>query len=142
MSKGINVVLGLVGLVIMAMGVNVGMGGIPTLGWFGSDEFILVAGTEVYDVNDNHIRFLGGVWFGVGAAFLVGCFKIEQLRQTLIYLCMVISIAGLFRFSAMNFDVVFSAALAPSLAFEIIGFPLLAWWLLAGNKMVIVIKNS
>lgn len=129
MSKSINVVLGLVGLVIMAMGLNVGLGGIPTLGWFGSDEFILVAGTEVYDVNENHIRFLGGVWFGVGVAFLVGCFYLEKMRQILICFCLIIALAGLFRFSALNLELVFSVAIAPSFVLEVIGFPALAYWL-------------
>lgn len=129
MNKSLNVVLSLVGLIIMAMGINVGFGGIPTLGWFASNEFTVVADAQVYDVNDNHTRFLGGVWFGVGVVFLCGAVKLAMMRQTLITLCLMIALAGLFRFSAMDMGLVFSAAILPSLMLEVIGFPLLAVWL-------------
>jgi hypothetical protein len=52
----------------------------------------------------------------------------------LIILSAMIAIAGLFRLSGMDSGVIFSAAIAPSIAFELIGFPLLAWWLIASGK--------
>lgn len=125
----ISIVLGLIGLVVVSMGLNVGLGGIPTLGWFGSDEFMLVAGVEVYDAQDNHIRFLGGLWFAVGLVFIAGAFKRQKLQYSLILLCLMVGVAGLFRWSVMEIDIVLNAALLPSMTLEIIGFPLLAFWL-------------
>jgi hypothetical protein len=34
----------------------------------------------------------------------------------------------------MDSDVIFSAAIAPSIALELIGFPLLAWWLVVSGR--------
>ncbi|MFK5978823.1 MAG: DUF4345 domain-containing protein [Rhizobiaceae bacterium] len=128
-SPVLRAVLVLVGAVIMLMGVNVGAGGMRTLGWQISPDFITVKDVITFGVQDNHIRFIGGVWFGVGAAFLIGGAKLEGMRPTLIILCGIIAVAGLFRLSAFDMDVIFSANIAPSLALELIAFPLLAYWL-------------
>ncbi|MCP4891737.1 MAG: DUF4345 domain-containing protein, partial [Planctomycetaceae bacterium] len=77
---------------------------------------------------------IGGVWFGVGALFMIGGFAMRSFRSILIAQSAVIAIAGLFRLNGMNTEVIFSSAIAPSLAFELIGFPLLAWWLIASGK--------
>lgn len=125
----LRAVLVLVGAVIMLMGVNVGAGGMRTLGWQISPDFIAVKDAITFGVQDNHIRFIGGVWFGVGAVFLIGGIILGRMRPTLIILCGIIAVAGLFRLSAFDMDVVFSADIAPSLALELIAFPLLAYWL-------------
>lgn len=123
-------VLALVGLAIMILGLNIGLGGIPTLGWQTSETFIAVTNETVFHVQDSHIRFIGGVWFGVGAIFLLGAGLTDRLRGTMVTLSVAIAIAGLFRLSGLDGGVVFSAAILPSLALELIGFPLLAFWLL------------
>lgn len=119
----------LVGATIMLMGVNVGAGGMRTLGWQVSPDFIAIKDAITFGIQDNHIRFMGGIWFGVGLAFLIGGIMFERMRPTLISLCAIIAVAGLFRLSAMDMDVIFSADIAPSLALELIAFPLLAYWL-------------
>jgi hypothetical protein len=58
----------------------------------------------------------------------------RRFRSTLIILSAMIASAGLFRLSGMDTEVIFSAAIAPSLTFELVGFPLLAWWLVASGK--------
>ena len=123
-------VLALVGLAIMILGLNIGLGGIPTLGWQTSETFIAVTNETVFHVQDSHIRFIGGVWFGVGAIFLLGAGLTDRLRGTMVTLSVAIAIAGLFRLSGLDGGVVFSAAILPSLALELIGFPLWAFWLL------------
>ena len=125
----LRAVLVLVGATIMLMGVNVGVGGMRTLGWQISPDFIAIKDAITFGIQDNHIRFIGGVWFGVGLAFLIGGIMFERMRPTLISLCAIIAVAGLFRLSAMDMDVIFSADIAPSLALELIAFPLLAYWL-------------
>ncbi len=129
-SLPLKTVLALVGLAIMVLGLNIGLGGIPTLGWQTSETFIAVTNETVFHVQDSHIRFIGGVWFGVGVIFLLGASLTDRLRGTMVTLSVAIAFAGLFRLSGLDGGVVFSAAILPSLALEIIGFPLLVVWLL------------
>lgn len=132
--KVLKSILVLLGIVIMVLGLNVGLGGMRTLGWQVSQDFISVVDADVFAVQDNHIRFIGGVWFGVGLVFVLGAFALAKLRITLVTLCLMIAGAGLFRFSAMDLGVVFSGAIGPSLALELVGFPVLAWVLFRSQR--------
>ena len=133
--KLLNTVVVIIGAAIILLGLNVGLGGIQTLGWQTTRDFISISDAATFHVQDSHIRFIGGVWFGVGVAFLIGGFAMNMFRPTLIIMSVMIAFAGLFRLSGMDSGVVFSAAIAPSIAFELVGFPLLAWWLIAsGNR--------
>ena len=133
-SISLQSLLLIIGLSIMALGLNIGLGGIPTLGWQMSEPFITVTNEAVYHVQDSHFRFIGGVWFGLGAIFFLGAFVQATLRPTLIIICAVIACAGLFRLSGLGGGVVFSAAILSSMAAEIFAFPLLAWWLVRSGK--------
>jgi hypothetical protein len=132
--KFLNAVVVIIGAVIIFLGLNVGLGGIKTLGWQSTRDFVSITDAATFHAQDSHIRFIGGVWFGVGATFLIGGFAIRTYRPTLIILSAMIAIAGLFRLSGMDAGVIFNAAVAPSLVFELVGFPLLAWWLMASGK--------
>jgi hypothetical protein len=132
--KLLNTVVVIVGALIILLGLNIGLGGIKTLGWQSTRDFISITDAATFHAQDSHIRFIGGVWFSVGAAFLIGGFAMSKFRPTLIILSTMISIAGLFRLSDVDTGVIFSAAIAPSIAFELIGFPLLAWWLVASGR--------
>lgn len=125
----LNVVLVLIGAVIIVSGLNIGLGGMQTLGWQLPRDFITVTDPEVFQLQDSHIRFVGGVWFGVGVVFVLGCFARARMRMTLVTLCLVVAGAGLFRLSAMDMDVLLSADIVGSWLFELVGFPLLAWWI-------------
>ena len=133
-SNLLNVIVVIVGAAIIFLGLNVGLGGIKTLGWQAPRDFISISDATTFHVQDSHIRFIGGVWFGVGAVFLIGGFAMSKFRPTLIILSAMIAIAGLFRLSGMEGGAVFSAAIVPSIAFELIGFPLLAWWLVVSGR--------
>lgn len=132
----LNTILILTGLAIMYLGLNVGLGGMQTLGWQTSEPFLLVTNGTVFHVQDSHIRFIGGIWFSVGAVFFMGGIRRDALRTTLIILCGAIAIAGLFRFSGLAGGQVFSAAIIPSIVLEIIAFPLLAVWLARSARNV------
>lgn len=132
--KLLNSVVVFVGAAIVFLGLNVGLGGMQTLGWQATRDFISITDAATFHVQDSHIRFIGGVWFSVGAAFLIGGFAMNKFRPTLIILSVMIAFAGLFRLSGADSGVITSAAIAPSIAFELIGFPLLAWWLIASGK--------
>lgn len=133
----LNATLILIGSIIMFMGLNVGLGGMQTLGWQTSEPFLTITNETAFHVQDSHIRFIGGIWFSVGAVFFMGGFKQEHLRTTLIILCGAIAFAGLFRLSGIAGGEVFSAAIIPSLTLELIAFPLLALWLLRSGKKVV-----
>jgi len=133
-NKVLNAVVVIIGAVIICLGLNIGLGGIKTLGWQSTRDFISITDADAFYAQDSHIRFIGGVWFCVGAVFVIGGFAMYQFRSTLVTLSAMIAIAGLFRLSGMETGVVFSAAIAPSFAFELVGFPLLAWWLIASGK--------
>lgn len=132
--KVLNGVVILVGLAIIFLGLNVGLGGIKTLGWQTTRDFISITDQTIFHTQDSHIRFIGGVWFGVGAVFLIGGFALARYRPTLVILSVMIAIAGLFRLSGMESGVLFSPAILPSLMLELVGFPLLAYWLIMSGK--------
>lgn len=125
----LNVVLVLLGAAIIFLGLNIGLGGMKTLGWQLPNDFIMVTDPAMFQIQDSHIRFVGGVWFGVGVVFVLGGFALVALRTTLVTLCFIVAGAGLFRFSAMDMGVLLGADIAPSLLLELIGFPLLGWWI-------------
>jgi hypothetical protein len=130
----LNLVVVIVGAAIIFLGLNVGLGGIKTLGWQTTRDFVAITDAAIFNAQDSHIRFIGGLWFGVGATFLIGGIAMRTLRPTLIILSAMIAIAGLFRLSDIDSGVIFSAAMAPSIALELIGFPLLAWWLVVSGR--------
>jgi len=130
----LNLVVVIVGAAIIFLGLNVGLGGIKTLGWQSTRDFLAITDAPVFHAQDSHVRFIGGVWFGVGAAFVIGGFAMRTFRPTLIILSVMIAIAGLFRLSGVDSGVIFSAEIAPSIALELIGFPLLAWWLVRSGR--------
>ena len=140
--KLLNAVVIIIGAAIIVLGLNVGLGGIQTLGWQSTRDFVSITDAATFHTQDSHIRFIGGIWFGVGAAFVIGGFLMNRFRPTLIILSIMIAIAGLFRLSGMDSGVIFSAAIAPSIAFELVGFPLLAWWLLISGKLAVQLEHQ
>ena len=130
----VNLVVMIVGAAIIFLGLNIGLGGIKTLGWQSTRDFISITDAAIFHAQDSHIRFIGGIWFCFGAVFVIGGLAMRTFRPTLIILSAMIAIAGLFRLSDIDSCAIFSAAIAPSIALELIGFPLLAWWLVVSGR--------
>ena len=63
---GLRVAMVLFGLAVIFTGLNRAYGGIATLGWQGRRTSPTVANQQVWLIQDNHTRFLGGVWTAVG----------------------------------------------------------------------------
>ena len=96
----LRAVLAIVGAVIVFLGLNVGFGGIETLGWQGGAvPFVTVTDPAVFAVRDSHIRFIGGVWLALGLVMLAGSVAFERLRTVLIALTTMVVVGGLARFS-------------------------------------------
>ena len=121
-------VLALVGAVVIFLGLNVGLGGIQTLGWQGGAvDFFTVTNAPVFAVHDNHVRFIGGVWLGLGLLLLAGSVAFRRLRTVLVALTAMIFVGGLARLSG-DLSLLFTAEIAPSFVFEILVVPLLGLW--------------
>ena len=125
----LRVVLVLAGAFIVFTGVNVGFGGMLTLGLQGANDFFQITSEPAYLTQDSHVRFLGGLWLGVGLLFLVSVFDLPRFRPLLNLAFALIFIGGLTRFSMMRPDVLFGPDIAGSLAAELIGMPVLYLWL-------------
>lgn len=122
-------VLALVGAVIVFLGLNLGLGGIQTLGWQGGAvPFVTVTDAAVYAVRDNHIRFIAGVWLAVGLLMLGASVAFQQLRTVVVAITAMVFVGGLVRFSAGNMAVLMSMDVAPSLVFELVAMPLIGLW--------------
>ena len=125
----LRIILLLVGIAITMIGVSAGFGGIKTLGLQVSPDFIEVIDAQTYAVQDNHARFLGGFWLGAGLLFVAASYWLEPLKTVLIALLSMGFLGGLVRFSAMDMGLLFGPDIFPPLAMELIGFPLLAFWI-------------
>ncbi|MBV1933988.1 MAG: DUF4345 family protein [Parvibaculaceae bacterium] len=125
----LRLILALCGAGIVFLGLNVGFGGIATLGWQGSPDFVVAADAYAYSVQDSHVRFLGGVWLGVGGLFLLGALLFKRLTSVLIVLCGLIFVGGLVRMSTFDVALLLGSDIAPSLFAELFIFPGLALWI-------------
>lgn len=130
----LRTVLAFAGAAIVFLGLNVGFGGIRTLGWQVSGRFLDVTDPTLFAVHDNHIRFIGGVWLGAGLALLAGAFALAQLRPVLLAIIGMIFVGGLARFSAGNMSLLTTAAIGPSLILELVVCPLLGWWIVQSGQ--------
>lgn len=125
----LRIILALTGLAIVWLGANVGLGGMTTLGWQGSADFLRATDPARFAVQDSHIRFLGGFWFAAGLLVLAGAFALERLRPALVAVVALVFIGGLIRLAQGDPSVLLGPAVAPSLVAELVLFPLLALWI-------------
>lgn len=128
-SLGLQVVLVLAGVVVCITGINLAFGGIRTLGWQGAFDFIQIIDERRFLAQDSHIRFLGGVWLSIGLLFIIGAANINKFQAALKFAIIATFIGGLARLSQTNLDVTFSADIIGSWLAEVVGMPLLYFWL-------------
>lgn len=128
MQYVLRALLGAIGLAIIFLGLNVGLGGIQTLGWQGAGDFITIVDDDLFAVRDNHVRFIGGVWLGVGLVFLASAFLFSKLKMTLLVLFGIIFVGGMARLSVLETALLSSVEIVPSLIAELVVFPLIGLW--------------
>lgn len=124
------------GAAILWLGLNVGLGGIETLGWQGASDFFQVTDPDTFAVQDNHMRFIAGVWTCVGLLFIAGTFALQQMRAVLIALIGMIFVGGLMRLTQGDSTLLVGRHIAPSLIAELLLFPLLGLWIFGVTKEV------
>lgn len=129
-----RIVLFLASLPVILTGINITFGGIFTLGLQGDGNFAEVTNKTLFLSQDSHIRFLGGVWLSTGILFLISAFYPLRFQSALKFSFIAVFIGGLARFSQMNTDVILSSNILPSLLAELIGMPVLYYWLLKLNR--------
>ncbi len=125
----LRIVMGLIGVYIVLSGINIAVGGMPTLGLGGQTNFFKVTDMQPYLIQDSHIRFVGGVWMGLGGLFLVSVINPYKFKPQLQFACVLIFFGGLCRLLQMHPEITFGKnILGPFLA-EIIGTPILFTWI-------------
>ena len=133
-SAALKVVLVLAGLMIILTGLNIALGGMLTLGWQGQTGFFEVTDRQSYLVQDSHIRFIGGLWLGIGLFFLIAATNVAKFKTALFLAFALIFLGGLARFSQMHFDVTFGPKIIGSLIAELVGMPILYLWVNASLR--------
>ncbi|MDH4442573.1 MAG: DUF4345 domain-containing protein [Rhizobium sp.] len=137
MTVILKAILALAGLGIVFLGLNIGFGGIQTLGLQGNGAFIEVTDPSLFSIRDSHVRFIGGVWLGVGLLFVAAAFRLHQLRGAVLAAIGMIFIGGLARFSAPSLVPLAGADLLPSLLAELLLFPLLGLWIVKATPRTV-----
>ncbi len=127
-------VLCLTGIGIVLLGIDNAFGGIATLGWQGPQDFYNVTNQPAFAIRDSHVRFIGGIWLGMGLVFVLSAFQYSRLRSIVMMFTGLIFLGGLVRLAQNDLAALLSADLLPSLMFELVLFPLLALWMHVGAK--------
>jgi len=126
---GLRIVLILAGIYIIFTGINIAFGGIRTLGWRFSNDFVNVTNDESFLTQDSHVRFLGGVWVFIGIIFFIAATDLLKFKFVLKFALIATFLGGLARFTQMNLSVTFGPNILAPLMAELIGMPLLYFWL-------------
>jgi hypothetical protein len=116
--------------VLFAGGVFVVFSGLKTvfgaLAPFVADPAALPRGLLVHE---NHLRFLGGIWIGLGLLLLVAPFRLRELQPMLYLAFALIFAGGVARLTILRADVLLDPIVLGSLAAELVAMPVLFYWL-------------
>ena len=127
-SKIFRAIIIVLGLLNIFVGINVGFGGIATLGLQGQTEFFEVTNENIFFMRDSHIRFLGGLYGGIGLFLILAATNLNKYQTALRLIFAVIFVGGLARFTMMRFDVIFGQDILTSVLVELILMPVLYVW--------------
>jgi Domain of unknown function (DUF4345) len=129
MSTAFRAIIAAIGATNVFLGLNVGLGGLRTLGWQGAGVFFEVTDEHLYLIRDSHMRFYGGLYLAVGLFLILATTDLRRYRTGLNLVFAMIFAGGLARLSALRPDVVLGADLVVSLTVELALMPVLCVWL-------------
>ena len=121
----VRIALAVAGVFALVTGLDQALGGYFTLGWMGQPEFFHITNQDAFLVADNHQRFMGGVWTGIGLALLYAQTNLRRHQAVLNSAFAFVFLGGLARFSQMNLDVTFGPDILAALIVELVGMPVL-----------------
>ena len=124
----LRIVLMLVGAVFAAIGVNIGSGGVETLGWQFPPAGVTAADPITFARHDNNVRFLGGIFGALGLVIAASALR-PTLRLAAAAVLITLPVGGVARLLQSGYSVIGDPAFAGSLLAEFIGAPLLAYWI-------------
>lgn len=128
-SKVFRTLLIVLGALNIFIGINIGFGGILTLGWQGQTKFLEVTNDYIYLMQDSHIRYFGGLYIGVGLFLLLAVTDLRKYQPALNLIFFLIFMGGLARFTMLRPDIIFGRDIIGSLLAELILMPILYGWL-------------
>jgi hypothetical protein len=128
-ERGFRVVLVAVGAFIVFIGINVGFGGIVTLGWQGPTRFLEVTDEQGFLVRDSHMRFFGGLFGGIGLFLMVAATNPRRFRSAVSLVLVLLFTGGLARFSMARLDVILGPDVLGAVLAELVLMPILLVWL-------------
>ncbi|MFN4100007.1 MAG: DUF4345 family protein [Pararhodobacter sp.] len=123
-----TIVLGLYGLVLIALGANVALGGVETLGLQFPPAGLSAADPVAFQRHDNNVRFLGGFFAGAGIVIALSA-VMASLRPTAAVLLLMLFLGGLARLLQPGYAVLADPVFYVSLLAELLLAPLFALWL-------------
>ncbi|NKC00665.1 MAG: DUF4345 domain-containing protein [Pseudomonadales bacterium] len=125
----LKIILALLGVFVVFSGLDMTLGGFFTLGWMEQVTFFEVVDDAKFQEADNHYRFLGGVWTGMGVLLILSVTNLKKYQSmlTLVFAC--VFLGGLARLSQMNAEVLLSPGVLWAFVVEVVGMPLLYLWL-------------
>lgn len=124
---GFRTILALAGAVILYQGIDNAVGGVASAGLQGPTDFFSVTDPIAFETRDSHVRFLGGLWLGVGLIFLAASVKLRALREGVTTVCFLAFVGGLSRAFSMSFDELADHHLLGALVAELTVLPTLGW---------------
>ena len=133
-SRTLIVLLILLGAVNILIGVNVGFGGIETLGWQGQTRFFEITNEHGFLVQDSHMRYFGGLYSGIGLFLMLAATNLRKYRTALNLVFYLIFMGGLARLTMQRSDIIFSKDILGSIVVELAIMPVL--WILLSKAVV------
>ena len=93
----LRICLGVLGGAIIYTAIDNAAGGVATLGWQVAPDFFSVEKQKDFLIRDNHARFIGGVWLGLGVFVVLRALWLQRLRSVALAAIGMIVIGGLAR---------------------------------------------
>ena len=132
--RALRVVLVVLGAISAFVAANVAFGGLETLGLQGPTDYVQIADQGAYLVRDSHAHFYGGVYLAVGLFLMYAATDVRRFRPTLNVVFAMIFAGGVARLTQLEPDVTFGSDLLVSTVIELVGMPLLAWWVARATR--------